>query len=66
MERDLSVTGTWYQHKDIHNVIWRSHDNMQSDKSHIGRYKVLQGTFVMWEVREVVKQDQNFFNEGQN
>jgi len=29
MERDLSVTGAWYQHKDIHNATWRSHDNMQ-------------------------------------
>ena len=22
--RDLSVTGTWYQRKDIHKVTWRS------------------------------------------
>ena len=47
MESDLSVTGRWYQLKDIHNVTWRSHDNMQSDKSYIGRYKVLQGMFVV-------------------
>jgi len=33
MERDLFVTGRWYQHKDIHIVTWQSHDNTQSDKS---------------------------------
>ena len=36
MERDLSVTRRWYQHKDIY-VTWRSHDNKQSDKSHTDR-----------------------------
>jgi endonuclease/exonuclease/phosphatase family metal-dependent hydrolase len=25
--RDLAVTGTWFQHKDIHKVTWRSPDN---------------------------------------
>jgi len=25
--RDLDVTKTWYQHKDIHKVTWRSPDN---------------------------------------
>jgi len=24
---DLYMTGTWYQHKDIHKVTWRSPDN---------------------------------------
>jgi hypothetical protein len=27
MARDFSVTRTWYQHKDIHRVTWRSPDN---------------------------------------
>jgi len=27
MGRDLSVTGTWHQHKGIHKVTWRSPDN---------------------------------------
>jgi hypothetical protein len=25
--RDLALTGTWYQNKDIHKVTWRSPDN---------------------------------------
>jgi hypothetical protein len=58
MKRDLSVIGTWHQHKDIHNVTWRSHDNMQSDKSHIDRLEILQGMFVMWEGVDVLNQDQ--------
>jgi endonuclease/exonuclease/phosphatase family metal-dependent hydrolase len=27
MGRDLAVVGTWYQHKNIHKVTWRSPDN---------------------------------------
>jgi hypothetical protein len=61
MKRDLSVIGTLFRHKDIHNVTWRSYDNMQSDKSHIGRSKLLQGKFVIGEVGEVLKQDQTIF-----
>jgi hypothetical protein len=30
--RDVAVTGTWYQHKDIHKVIWRSPDNKICNK----------------------------------
>jgi exonuclease III len=25
--KDLAVTGTWFQHKDIHKITWRSRDN---------------------------------------
>jgi hypothetical protein len=37
MKRDLSVIGKLFQHKDIYNVTWRSHNTMQSGKSYIGR-----------------------------
>jgi len=30
--RDLAVTGTWYQHKDIHKDTWRSPDNKLCNK----------------------------------
>jgi len=26
LRRDLAVTGTWYHHKDIHEVTWKSPD----------------------------------------
>jgi hypothetical protein len=34
--RNLDVTETWYQHKDIHKVTWRSPDNkMRSQINYI-------------------------------
>ena len=49
--RDSTMTGTWYQHKDIHKVTWRSPDNkIYKQTEHTLVIEDIARMFVMWEV----------------